>query len=552
MSGEDVASSRVKRMLPSVSEVLKELTARAPVEPDVAFRAAREVCAEELKRIRDAGGASVPLEDLVHRAFLRATGGRPGIPFSPPPAPPPVPVREPVWEPAPVDEAVPVVEAATVVEPVPFFEAPTAVEPMPIFDAAPEAVARPEGPAGDDPFSETTGAMDLRWGPDVREPFTEPHATVPALPAEEPGYAAGVVPGIPEPTVVLPIPEEASPLAFPDAAPVPFALPAEDALVPPLPETAPIMDLRAQAGADGGPGDETLSRLSREAEAMDLNAVFPAARPPAPFALPPEEGRGGPAGSAEAVPPPFEDDEDTVLTVPRGGWSRPDGKGSTPRAVRIVGIVAGLAALAGLGYLLVGLWLERDEAPVPVAVARPRLAASPGSVANPPLAVAVSTPVPEATPSPTVVAVVPATPAPAAIVPRPTVAPTAAAPAPVPLSTAPPAPTVVTAAVPRSRDGLVVTKDRAGQPQVFSIHFTSYKDRPSAERDLRRVSGLVGREGYVAEVDLGEKGTWQRVMIGTFATAEEAKAVRAALAEKGTRDMGWVYRVVGPEAADRR
>jgi cell division protein FtsN len=103
-----------------------------------------------------------------------------------------------------------------------------------------------------------------------------------------------------------------------------------------------------------------------------------------------------------------------------------------------------------------------------------------------------------------------------------------------------------------SRDGLVVTKDRSGQAQVFSIHFTSYKDRASAERDLKRITGLVGREGFVAEVDLGEKGVWQRVMIGTFASAEEAKAVRAELAAKGTRDMGWVYRVVGPEGAERR
>jgi cell division septation protein DedD len=110
-------------------------------------------------------------------------------------------------------------------------------------------------------------------------------------------------------------------------------------------------------------------------------------------------------------------------------------------------------------------------------------------------------------------------------------------------ATVPPRPAV------RSRDGLVVTKDRQGPGQVFSIHFTSYKDRASAERDLKRISGLVGREGYVAEVDLGEKGVWQRVMIGTFATAAEAKAVREELAAKGTRDMGWVYRVVSPEAA---
>jgi hypothetical protein len=56
----------------------------------------------------------------------------------------------------------------------------------------------------------------------------------------------------------------------------------------------------------------------------------------------------------------------------------------------------------------------------------------------------------------------------------------------------------------------------------------------------------VGREGFVAQDPLAEKGVWQRVMIGAFPTVQEAKAVREELVAKGTRDMGWVYRVVGP------
>ncbi|MBK9089309.1 MAG: rod shape-determining protein [Holophagales bacterium] len=101
MSGEDLTSSRARRMLPSVSEVLRELTARAPIEPEIAFRAAREVCAEELKRIRDAGGESVPLEDLVQRAFLLATGAALSE-APPPPSPLFVPPHPPVPEPAEV------------------------------------------------------------------------------------------------------------------------------------------------------------------------------------------------------------------------------------------------------------------------------------------------------------------------------------------------------------------------------------------------------------------------------------------------------------------
>ena len=459
MSGEDPAAPRVRRMLPSVSEVLKELTARAPIEPDVAFRVAREVCAEELKRIRDAGGDSVPLEELVQRALKRATGGVP--------APPPV--VEPVPEPAP---------------------------PEPREDGAVE-----------DPFAETTGAMDLRWDRDVREPFSEPQPPVPSVGGELPAGAATAVEA-----PVLP------PLSF-DAAPAPEPQPVF-LDVPEAPE---------------GIGDETLNRLSREAESIDLQSVFTKESGPASAPL---AATGGDAAEP-AVPEPFEDDEDTVLTVPRGRG----GKEGGPRVGVILAVVGALAALGGLGYLLAGLWMERDDVPPPVAVARPRPEARPAPDAVRAATVESS---PEAAPA---TAPEPAvSPAAALEAPKPTAAPAVPTAAPASEAVAPaPAPARVTLPVRQSRDGYMVTRDRAGQPEVYSIHFTSYQDRATAERDLERVSALVGRKGYVAEIDLGAKGVWQRVMIGAFPTAEEAKAVRAELAAKGTRDLGWVYRVVAPD-----
>ena len=548
MSGEDLTASRVRRMLPSVSEVLKELTARAPIEPEIAFRAAREICAEELKRIRDAGGESIPLEDLVQRAFLRATGADLNIPMAPAPPPPPF-----------VDPAPPI--------------------PGQVADAP-----APESPQDvEDPFSETTGAMDLRWDREAREPFTEPA-----------GPGASFTGGHPEafqPTEVVP------PISFPaETEPnreerretqVPFGLPAEDALdfagqepvpasmVQPVIETDPAMPAFSdtESGAEEGPGSETLSRLSREAESFDLNAAFPRGSMPGavPFALRPRDPEESRAESPVPDATPFEDDEDTVLTIPRAGRSgRREDVGGL-RVGLVLGTIAGLVALAGLGYLLVGLWVERDATPPPVAVARPKAAPSPapapvveGTVSSGPgSAVPSASAGPDGTgataagtvlaaPSPSPVSTVVPTVAPpqvARVVPTPV---QGIAPAPAPVSTAPVPPAPAALAGRQSRDGLVVTKDRAGQPQVFSIHFTSYKDRASAERDLKRIQGLVGREGYVAEVDLGEKGVWQRVMIGTFATAPDAKAVREELLAKGTRDMGWVYRVVGPEGPERR
>jgi len=500
-------------MLPSVSEVLRELTARAPIEPDVAFRVARDVCAEELKRIRDAGGESVPMELLVERALARVAGVPPPLVV---PAPPP-------------------------------FASAAGFEPEP-----------PSQPAGDDPFSETTGAMDLRWDRDTREPLAAPSA---AAPIEE------VPPSLP------PVDEASS--AAPEAEPVDsiaggpftvpgeptgraperggfvFALPEEDAApIPPSFSAEPQEEI----------GDETLTRLSREAEAIDLRSVLSGGG--ATVGLPKEGEAIGDAATAdvldarpepdEPVPPPFEDDEDTVLTIPRGGRRRVKREGG-PRWGRLAGIAAALAALAALGYLLVGLWIDRGADSGRVAVARqaPEKTEAPAREASEreALPVASPTPAPE-TPAPPAAegaaasahAVSPAPTAPAEARPAavPTAAPALVAPMPVPVKMAAPAP------VRQSRDGLVVTRDRAGRPEVFSIHFTSYRDRAAAERDLKRVEALAGREGYVAEVDLGEKGIWFRVMVGEFPSAEEAKGVRAALAAKGTRDMGWVYRVVGP------
>ena len=524
MSGEDLTASRVRRMLPSVSEVLRELTARAPIEPDVAFRAARDVCAEELKRIRDAGGESVPMEVLVERALARVAG-----------VPPPL-----------------------VVAPPPRF--------VPVEPSEPEPISEAGANAADDPFSETTGALDLRWDREARELL---------------GASAAVVPGEEEPPLPSPVEEAPEFPAFAettgphaDVAPPPaenatlparegggfvFALPEEDeAPVPP----APTVEMPEEFG------DETLTRLSREAESIDLRSVFTGENGSSATSTYGEGGRAvaGAAPTAEPMveapgesepPPPFEDDEDTVLTIPRGGRRRASGEDG-PRWGRLAGIAAVLAVLAALGYLLAGLWIDRGGEPGRIDVAR-RPPAEPepaavlpvgdgrsaapdaGAQSEAPVAglpAAIAPPPGRAEASPVATAVPRSSTAPATA--GATVAPAPSAPPPVPVATVPPAP------VRQSRDGLVVTRDRAGRPEIFSIHFTSYRDRAAAERDLKRIETLAGREGFVAEVDLGEKGVWYRVLVGEFSSAEEAKAVRAELAAKGTRDMGWVYRVVGP------
>jgi hypothetical protein len=91
----------------------------------------------------------------------------------------------------------------------------------------------------------------------------------------------------------------------------------------------------------------------------------------------------------------------------------------------------------------------------------------------------------------------------------------------------------------------VTTPDWAGKEPVFAVHFSSYRDRATADKDAARLGKSLERPGRAIAVDLGEKGVWYRVMIGEFGTVEEALAYRAELEQKSTPNMGFVYRIVG-------
>ena len=97
----------------------------------------------------------------------------------------------------------------------------------------------------------------------------------------------------------------------------------------------------------------------------------------------------------------------------------------------------------------------------------------------------------------------------------------------------------------QTRAARIVTPDWTGKEPLYVIHFSSYKDRPSAEREAQSLGRRLGKSGHAVEVDLGEKGRWYRVLIGDFATAEEALAYRKELEERKTPNMGFVYRVEG-------
>jgi cell division protein FtsN len=120
------------------------------------------------------------------------------------------------------------------------------------------------------------------------------------------------------------------------------------------------------------------------------------------------------------------------------------------------------------------------------------------------------------------------------------------APAPVLVTPLAPRPTgSAAAATSTGRVARIVTPDWSGKETIYVIHFSSYKDRPSAEKEARSLGGRLDHPGYAVQVDRGEKGTWYRVLIGDFDSAEAARAYRAELEAKRTPNMGFVYRLEG-------
>ena len=334
---------------------------------------------------------------------------------------------------------------------------------------------------------------------------------------------------------------DAAPIRFtggqksPAQEPPPTASAAGDS--PESPDPAPVSSVSEFEFTPEEPGRP----LPGEIDAAPPPPVVP--RPPAPLdASPPEPGNP----TAPAVTPlaphvepispvlalresrvSFEDlfsqepDAETEDTAPEGG-------GLSSLVFRI-GVIA-LALLAG-AVVIVVLWpgmaprksvppriVESFPAPEPTAF-RPPLPATP--VAPTPAPAAPPTPAPTRTP----------TPAPTQLPPE------AAAPSRPPATNRP--------AVIDGAETMRVP-DWAGRAPAFVVHFASYRSRDNALADASRLGRDLARPAHALRVDLGEKGTWYRVVVGDFATAEEARAFRAGIVARKTGDVGPVYRVVAP------
>jgi cell division protein FtsN len=92
----------------------------------------------------------------------------------------------------------------------------------------------------------------------------------------------------------------------------------------------------------------------------------------------------------------------------------------------------------------------------------------------------------------------------------------------------------------------MASPDWANRPEMYVIHFSSYRERVKAAAQAAELTRQLGRPAYVAQVNLGAEGTWYRVVVGDFPTADAALAVRDQLAAQKVPDLAHVYHAVKP------
>jgi hypothetical protein len=365
--------------------------------------------------------------------------------------------------------------------------------------------------------------MDLKWTAEAKEPFGDamPPAETPA-PHSPPGdleaSTARVEPLFPPEPFDMKT-EIAEPPEFGMEAPL-----AGTAEPMPVPAPQPVRSLIDE----DGPGEATLDRLSRDAQAVDLASVLPR-EPPVDDAAPP------PAYMDSSLEPSRRD-----TTLP-GFAKAPRTRSSWPWLLAAV-VVLG----AGAFVLLRGRSGGTGTAPSPERsrAEEPTAAATSAASAPEPTAVVVTapafqTPVPSSASSreskkaeklAKAEKAEKAEKAAKAEKPEPTAA------APVPVVRDAPA-----SGLPVSRGAQMLTPDWTSSA-IWVVHVGSYKDRPSAEREAAQLAKQTGKPAHAFEVNLGEKGTWYRSAVGEFASADEAGAYKAELAKLVPR-VGLVYKV---------
>lgn len=538
-----------KRMLPSVTDVVRELAKTISADPAVLFKAARSVVAEELAKVKQ-GFEAAPLDVLMRRARLQLERDGEGVPVSEPP-PPTMPVfparpaspREPPGSPAPSAKPAatddPFQDLASRSDlnwekelPIQPEDAPfrSAILPIPHRSRGPAGISAPAEPVRD----RGSAPAPLTFAPDASGGQQQ---TPRAAQAPPPGAPSPVTyppePRVPERKVFEPKvfeprafePKVSEPMAPEPKSPERVEPPRDTRpgltgdLFDAPPVTAPRLRRPTVASAPSIPLVHPSEPASSGAPTDPLPAPAGAGferflkMPPPP---PPREKREShdPAARSMSEMPPLNElvEDNTQPAMEEFHFKAPDPPATPPtRSARrswLVAIALVLAVGAGLAWA-VREYVFKNEIVKPVApIARKK---------------------PDEVPVPT-----------AAPLQIPTPAPVVGAKSKPGTSSVKPGP-----AVQKGKAALLLTPDWAGKPAIFVIHFSSTKDRESAAKDAVRLAAALGAPARAVEVDLGDKGVWYRVVVGEFPDVDAARAFRAGLEAKKTPGMGFVYEMRG-------
>jgi hypothetical protein len=511
-----------KRVLPAVTDVVRELAKVVSADPAVLFKAARSVVGEELAKVKQ-GFEAAPLDVLVKRARFQLERDGTGIPVSEP-TPPPMPVF-------------------------PALPAPARKAPGP-----PPRPARPVSSEG--PFKDLASRSDLNWEKDLpiqpddapfrsailpiphgsrgpleisspiepvrdRRPAPAPLTFEPEPSPTPPPRAAAPMPPVGAPSPLTYVPDSEAPtLSVPPSSretrPGPAGDPFEGRPAAPRPPSPPP----AVASAPSIPLQHPRAPEPSETPSDPLPAPAPTGfelylKSPSSPAAPPaaRELPGPPPKAVSEAPPPTDPlDENTQPAMEEFHFKAPDPVRPPPvrsgRRGWLVAIALVLAVGAGLAWA-VRQYVFKNEIVKSVApIARKKPEEAPAVVLAP-------------APVPTSVPAVAA----------------AAKPADPPAKPA--------TALPKGKAALLLTPDWAGRPAVYVVHFSSTKDRESAAKEALKLGAALGAPARAVEVDLGEKGVWYRVVVGEFPDVDAARAFRAELEAKKTPGMGFVYEMRG-------
>lgn len=84
------------------------------------------------------------------------------------------------------------------------------------------------------------------------------------------------------------------------------------------------------------------------------------------------------------------------------------------------------------------------------------------------------------------------------------------------------------ASAPKASSSLVEPLKVTANKPAYAIQVYSFQDKKRAESALAKLKAK-NYKGYIMESDLGQRGIWFRVRIGSFATEEEAKSLLDAI-----------------------